>query len=295
MFPVPSPNTDESCDLETAFNIVEDEDEAFQLVSIQSHCAIGSRKKRRAQFLCLWKDGNTSWEEFANIKTDFPVQTATYVTINKLGSLFKPQWAKSIMLQMKHVSIDLTQRRFKSTSLGPKEMFGVTIPKNVLHAYKLDKQNGNTLWGDAIQKEINALLKMKVFQFQPSSYCLSKQEGWQYAPLRMIFAVKHDLRRKACLVVGGHVTNASMYDRYAATVHTENIRLMFYLLVTNNVNVLTGDVGTAYINAFTEEKVYSSAGPEFGNKNGYKVIMRKALYGLKTSAHAWFHHFAKTL
>jgi hypothetical protein len=43
-----------------------------------------------------------------------------------------------------------------------------------------------------------------------------------------------------------------------------------------------GDVGNAYINAYTEEKVYAIAGPELSNKEGCVVIIKKALYGLKT-------------
>jgi hypothetical protein len=96
-------------------------------------------------------------------------------------------------------------------------------------------------------------------------------------------------------VIGGHATNASMFDTYAATVYTENIRLLFYLIVYNNIDILTEDFGTAYVNASTEEKTYSSAGEKFDNKKEYKVVLKKALYGLKTSVHAWLHHFSGTL
>ena len=32
--------------------------------------------------------------------------------------------------------------------------YGVKIPKSVTEAYVLDKENGNTLWGDAIKEEM---------------------------------------------------------------------------------------------------------------------------------------------
>ena len=32
--------------------------------------------------------------------------------------------------------------------------FGIELPKLVAHALELDRQNGNTLWADAIAKEM---------------------------------------------------------------------------------------------------------------------------------------------
>ena len=39
--------------------------------------------------------------------------------------------------------------------------FGIEIPNNVNHALKLDQENGNTFWQDAIDKENMKLLKLK--------------------------------------------------------------------------------------------------------------------------------------
>ena len=41
-------------------------------------------------------------------------------------------------------------------------MYGIKVPKNVTQALKFDKENGNTLWQDAINKEMEALLKLNV-------------------------------------------------------------------------------------------------------------------------------------
>jgi len=104
----------------------------------------------------------------------------------------------------------------------------------------------------------------------------------------MIFNIKNNLTYKARLVGGGHVTNANGFDTYASTVHTENVRLIMYLIVKFWLSTLIGDVSTAYLNAFTKEKIWSRAGPEFGELAGCIVIIRKALYGLKSSARAWY-------
>ena len=144
-------------------------------------------------------------------------------------------------------------------------------------------------------KEIQALLKQKTFKFLPGTSKMKKEEGWQYAPLRMIFTVKPDFRRKARLVIGGHVTDASIFETFAPTIKSENVRLIFLLTIKFLLNIVTGDINTAYLNAFTEEKIYSRAGAEFGEREGMIVIVVKALYGLKSSAHAWNIELSSTL
>ena len=43
---------------------------------------------------------------------------------------------------------------------------------------------------------------------------------------------------------------------------------------------MQGDIGNAYLESFTQEKVCFIAGPEFGALSGYTMIIVKALYGL---------------
>jgi hypothetical protein len=53
---------------------------------------------------------------------------------------------------------------------------------------------------------------------------------------------------------------------------------------------LCGDDSLAFVNASTNELVYVVAGPGFGEHKGKTVIIRKALYGLCTSAEYWQTH-----
>ena len=46
------------------------------------------------------------------------------------------------------------------------EVYGVKIPFTVVQAYHLDKLNGNSLWKDAIDKEMNSLKMMECFKFK---------------------------------------------------------------------------------------------------------------------------------
>ena len=47
------------------------------------------------------------------------------------------------------------------------------------------------------------------------------------------------------------------------------------------------NVGNAYLEAVTMEKVCFIAGPEFGDHQGHTLIIYKALYGLKSSGLCW--------
>ncbi len=76
----------------------------------------------------------------------------------------------------------------------------------------------------------------------------------------------------------------------------DSVRIAFLLAALNDLDILAADIGNAYINADVREKVYFIAGDEFGaNKKGQRVVIIKALYGLKTSGAAWRAHFADVL
>ena len=102
----------------------------------------------------------------------------------------------------------------------------------------------------------------------------------------MIFNVKIDFTRKARLVAGGHLTDPPTTLTYSSVVSRESGRLAFLIAALNDLNILVADVGNAYINAMTKEKVYMTAGKEFGDRAGQTIIITRALYGMKSSGAA---------
>ncbi len=97
------------------------------------------------------------------------------------------------------------------------------------------------------------------------------------------------------MVSGGYLMDAHDHDIYSSKVKGISGMLLYVIAHKSGMRQLCGDVGNAYINAFTNEKVYAHAGPEFGTKEGITVIINRALYGLKTSNDRWYVHFADTL
>ena len=76
----------------------------------------------------------------------------------------------------------------------------------------------------------------------------------------------------------------------------ETVRICFTLAKLNELDVCAGDIGNAYLYGKTKEKVYIIAGPEFGVKLlGKKLIIDKALYGLKSSSARFHEHLSGTL
>ena len=66
-----------------------------------------------------------------------------------------------------------------------------------------------------------------------------------------------------------------------------NLKLVVFLGKLNNLELWGADIGNAYLEAPTEEKLYIIAVPEFENSEGYILTFSKALYGIKSSGKIW--------
>ena len=167
------------------------------------------------------------------------------------------------------------------------------MPRTVKQALELDSRNGDSLWADAIKREIQALTNVDCFEFKDRDFKVDK--SFQLTTLHIIFYVKQDLRRKARLVAGGHLIDTLDHQVCSSTVKGISVRLLHVIAHKAGLKQLVGDVSNAYVNAHTNEKVYAIAGKEFGELEGKIIIIKKALYGLATSGERWHKHFADSL
>ena len=104
---------------------------------------------------------------------------------------------------------------------------------------------------------------------------------------QIIFAVKYDGRYKARLVADGHLTPEPVENIYSGVVSLRNLKLVIFLGKLNDLELWGADIGNAYLEAPTEEKLYIVAGPEFEDWEGNILTFSKALYGLKSSGKRW--------
>ena len=158
----------------------------------------------------------------------------------------------------------------------------------------MDDQNGNTLWWDAICKEMsNVRPAFEVVEGTKDQLPV----GYQFMKCHMIFNVKfgENFRRKARLVTGGHMTETPATLTYSSVVSRDSVWIALTVAALNDLQVMLCDIQNAYLMADCQEKIWTYAGPEFGSEQGSIVFMRKALYGLKSSGTAFRAHLAETL
>ncbi len=74
------------------------------------------------------------------------------------------------------------------------------------------------------------------------------------------------------------------------------MRIAFLVAAINGLEILSADIGNAYLQAPAREKVHTTAGPEFGpTREGQTVLIVRAMYGLKSSGAAWHAQLSSTL
>ena len=65
--------------------------------------------------------------------------------------------------------------------------------------------------------------------------------------------------------------------------------MSIFLAKLNNIEVWRAHIGNAYLEPTTKEKICIVAGPEIKELQGHILVIRKALYGLKSSGLRWSH------
>ena len=158
---------------------------------------------------------------------------------------------------------------------------------------ELDEKNGNTTWQDSEAVEMVQLTEYETF-IDKSKGC-QPPSGYERIRCHMVYDVKHDGRHKSRLVAGGHLTNPSSESVYSGVVSLRGIRLITFLAELIMLELWGADVGNAYLEARTKEKVYIIGGPEFDALEGHTLIIYKALYRLPTSGICWHQRFADVL
>ena len=240
-----------------------------------------------------WENGEITDEPLTNIAADDPVSCAIYARENSL--LETPGWKrfKGIAKRQKKLFRMANQAKLRSFRLTPKFKYGYEIPRDYQHAVELDRKNGNTKWVDATKLEMSQLDEYKCFKDQGKG--IDIPNGFKKICVHLVFDVKHDGRHKARLVANGHLTDIPVDSVYSGLVSLRGIQLIIFLAELNGLEVWATDIGNAYLEALTSEKVCIIAGPEFGNLEGHVLIIYKALYGLQSSGARWHDRFSCTM
>jgi hypothetical protein len=84
----------------------------------------------------------------------------------------------------------------------------------------VDKKDNNTMWYDAIKKELTKIIEFELFKDVQDG---KPPPGYKRITCHMIFDAKFDGRRKARFVAGGHLTDDPGEDSYSRVVAPEAI------------------------------------------------------------------------
>ena len=69
------------------------------------------------------------------------------------------------------------------------------------------------------------------------------------------------------------MTGTPVESVYSSVVSLKGLRLVVFLAELNDLEIWCTDIGNAYLEAYTKEKVCIIAGPEFGDLEGHPVGM----------------------
>ena len=253
---------------------------------------VRKRTTRGWQLLIEWKEGGSDWLDLKDVKESYPVEVAEYAKANKISEEPAFAWWVNDVLRRRNRIISKVKSRYWKTT----HKFGVELPHSVQEAFAIDARNGNNFWREAIEKEMSKIRGMGAFERYDKA---SPQElrggdkklpGYQQIGCHMIFDIKMDgqFTRKARFVANGNETkDLASHHTYASVVTRESVRIAFLYAALNDLKILGCDVSNAYLNAPCREKIWVDAGPEFGSDQGSVMIVRKALYGLKSSGFSW--------
>ena len=163
-----------------------------------------------------WENGEITDESLNIIAEDAPVACAIHTKKNNL--LNKPRWKQFKRLAQRHSRFftETNKAKIRLHFSKPKFKCGIEVPKNCDDAVRLDGENGNTLWQDAVKLELELMQSHKVFKDNGKHSPVP--DGHKNIQVHLIFDVKHDGRHCGRLVADGHLTDIPLESDYSGVV-----------------------------------------------------------------------------
>ena len=185
-----------------------DQDEGKQTWTFESILDHRKTKKGGNEILILWTTGEESWESLSWIADQDPITIAEYAKANLLlGKSGWKRFRKYVNQGNKFIRMVKQANATKTNSMKVK--FGVEVPRHYKDALRLDEANGNKLWQEAIKTELDQIFEYRTFKDHGKNKPAPKEH--KRINVHFVFDIKFDLRRKARLVAGGHLT-APIYN-----------------------------------------------------------------------------------
>ena len=274
----------------------EDRDSLFKFRDIVAHqgpleSTDPNHKGSKYNVMVEWESGEVTYEPLTLISKDDPITCAVYAKKHDLLDTTGWKHLKRYAKTSKRLIRAVKQSRIRQVRASARYQHGFQVPKDYNDAMRLDKENGNTHWQDAMDLELTQIHEYKVFKDTGKAKFHNGKvvtpDGFQKIRVHFVYAVKHDGRFKARLVADGHLTKEPVESIYSGVVSLRSLRMVVFLSQVNKLEIWGADVGNAYLEAYTDEKLCIMAGPEFKELQGHLLIMVKALYGTRSGGARW--------
>ncbi len=115
------------------------------------------------------------------------------------------------MLRKQDEIVSAVNSRVRKTS----HKYGIELLTSVKHAIEINQKNGNTLWQDALSKEMAYVC----VAFEILGPGMKVPPGWHKASGHLIFDMKMDFTRKACWVKDRHKPRTQRHQALLVLFH----------------------------------------------------------------------------
>ena len=274
----------------------EDPDSLFKFRDIVAHqgpleSTDPNHKGSKYNVMVEWESGEVTYEPLTLISKDDPITCAVYAKKHDLLDTTGWKHLKRYAKTSKRLIRAVKQSRIHQVRASARYQHGFQVPKDYNDAIRLDKENSNTHCQDAMDLELTQIHEYKVFKDTGKAQFHNGKavtpDGFQKIRVHFVYAVKHDGRFKARLVADGHLNKEPFESIYSGVVSLRSLRIVVFLSQFNDLEIWGADVGNAYLEAYTDEKLCIIAGPELKELQGHLLIMIKALYGTRSGGARW--------
>ena len=146
----------------------------------------------------LSTDFSDTWIKLSDMKPSHPIEVTEYACVWNIDR--EPAFAWWVPYTLIKCEVVLSSMNMRIR--GKTHKYGVKIPTNVLHAYRIDEKNGNTLCTDSLQKEMyNVRVAFEVLE-EGSQV----PKGWNTVTGYLVWDVKMNFTHKARCILDGHKT-----------------------------------------------------------------------------------------
>jgi hypothetical protein len=148
-------------------------------------------------------------------------------------------------------------------------------------------------WKSACREELESLRRRKVFEL------VDPPKNRRIIKNRWVFDLKSDGRKKARLVAKGfsQVEGIDYDEIFSPVVRFETVRMMVALAALKGWHISGLDVKTAFLYGELDEELYMEQpeGFKLNGQEGKVMRLKRAIYGLKQAALAWWKALDKSM